>query len=229
MVCFRAVAGPVMWGCWGGGAWAFFLGAPIRQCWLRAVTAVMLGSPTFSHPLPLHNPPASHLQDTSTVMTLANRANTEMSPASGSFWSGGTVPAALTAKWVVLCVHAKSLQSCPTLCNAMDYSLPGFSVLGILQARILDWVAMPSSRGSSRDWTHVSYVCCIGSPVLLQLSPLCFHEPLKIPHNPLNYQVESDQILLTFSPQAFMTSALDTGQHGLHSTVIIIMRTTNHH
>ena len=40
-------------------------------------------------------------------------------------------------------VHAKSLQSCPTLCNPMDYSPPGSSVHGILQIRILEWVAMP--------------------------------------------------------------------------------------
>ena len=57
-------------------------------------------------------------------------------------------------------VHAKSLQACP--------SAPGFSVHGILQARILEWVAMPSSRGSSqpRDQTHISYVSCIGRWVL---------------------------------------------------------------
>ena len=42
---------------------------------------------------------------------------------------------------------AKSLQSCPTLCDPMDYSLPGSSVHGILQARILEWVAVPSCRG----------------------------------------------------------------------------------
>ena len=46
-------------------------------------------------------------------------------------------------------VHAKSLQLCLTLCDPMDGSLPGFSVLGILQARILEWVAIPFSRGSS--------------------------------------------------------------------------------
>ena len=45
--------------------------------------------------------------------------------------------------------HAKSLQSCPTLCDPVDYSPPDFSVHGILQARILEWVAMPSSRRSS--------------------------------------------------------------------------------
>ena len=47
-------------------------------------------------------------------------------------------------------LHAKSPQSYLTLCDPMDYSLPGSSVHGILQARILEWVAMPSSRGSSQ-------------------------------------------------------------------------------
>ena len=46
-------------------------------------------------------------------------------------------------------MHAKSLQLCPTLCDSMDYSLSGSSLHGILQARILEWVAMPFSRGSS--------------------------------------------------------------------------------
>ena len=51
-------------------------------------------------------------------------------------------------------------QSCLTLCNPMDCGPPGSSVLGILQARILEWVAMPFSRGSSqpRDWTQVSVI-----------------------------------------------------------------------
>ena len=48
------------------------------------------------------------------------------------------------------CVRAKSLQSCLTLCDRMNCSPPGSSVHGISQARILEWVAMPSSRGSSR-------------------------------------------------------------------------------
>ena len=52
----------------------------------------------------------------------------------------------------------KSLQSCPAFCDPMDYSLPGYSVHGILQARILEWVTMPSSKGSSqpRDRTQGS-------------------------------------------------------------------------
>ena len=50
-------------------------------------------------------------------------------------------------------------QSCPILCDPMDYSLPGFSVHGIFQARILEWVAISFSRGSyrPRDQTQVSH------------------------------------------------------------------------
>ena len=48
--------------------------------------------------------------------------------------------------YYVLCLVT---QSHPTLCDSMDCSPPGFSVLWILQARILEWVAMPSNRGSS--------------------------------------------------------------------------------
>ena len=55
---------------------------------------------------------------------------------------------------------AKSLQSCPTLCDPIDGSPLGFPIPGILQARILEWVAVPFSRGSSqpRDRTQVSHV-----------------------------------------------------------------------
>ena len=63
---------------------------------------------------------------------------------------------------------AMSRQSCPTLCDPMDGSLPGSSVHEISQARILEWVTIYSSRGSSipRDRTHISYVSCIGRQVL---------------------------------------------------------------
>ena len=49
-----------------------------------------------------------------------------------------------------VCVHANSFQWYLTLCSPMDCSLPSSSVRGILQARILEWVAMPSSRWSSQ-------------------------------------------------------------------------------
>ena len=54
-------------------------------------------------------------------------------------------------------------QSSPTLCDPIDYSPPGFSVHGIFQARILEWAAISSSRGSSppTDQTLISCVSCI--------------------------------------------------------------------
>ena len=60
-------------------------------------------------------------------------------------------------------VCAKLLQSCPALCNLMRCSPPGSSVHGIIQARILEWVSMPSSRRSSwsRDRTCIFYISCI--------------------------------------------------------------------
>ena len=61
-------------------------------------------------------------------------------------------------------MHPKSFQSCPTLHDFMHYSPPGSSVHGLLQARILEWVVMLSSRGSSqpRDQPCIFYVSCIG-------------------------------------------------------------------
>ena len=58
-----------------------------------------------------------------------------------------------------MCVLAAQSFSL-TLCDPMDYSLPGSSVHGILQTRILEWVAYPFYRGSSqpRDWTQVSHI-----------------------------------------------------------------------
>ena len=72
-----------------------------------------------------------------------------------------------TSKWfgdicIYAYVRANLLQLCPTLCNPMDCSLPGSSVHGTLQARILEWVAIPSSRGSSQPsgLASISWVSC---------------------------------------------------------------------
>ena len=58
------------------------------------------------------------------------------------------------------CEWSEVAQLYPLFCNPMDCSLPGFSVHGIFQARVLEWVAISFSRGSSRlgDWTQVSHV-----------------------------------------------------------------------
>ena len=73
-----------------------------------------------------------------------------------------------TECWGYTC--ALSLQSYPTLCDPKVCSPPGSSVHGSLWARILEWVAMPSSRESSqpRDRTRVSYISFSGRQVLYQ-------------------------------------------------------------
>ena len=78
------------------------------------------------------------------------------------------LPTSLEVLRVRVCVCMLSLQSCPILCDPVDCSLPGSSVHGILQARILGWVAMSFSRGSSlsRERTRVFYVSCMGKQVL---------------------------------------------------------------
>ena len=54
-------------------------------------------------------------------------------------------------KFAINIIHAQLLQSCPTLCDPMDHSLPSASVHGVVQARILEWVAIPCSR----DLEHI--------------------------------------------------------------------------
>jgi len=61
-------------------------------------------------------------------------------------------------------VHTKSLHSCLTLCDLMNHSPPGPSIHGILQTRILEWVAVPSSRVSS--WSRVQTCIQAGSSPL---------------------------------------------------------------
>ena len=69
----------------------------------------------------------------------------------------------------VQCVHA---QLCLTPCNCMDCSLPGSSVHEIFQVRILEWVAISSSRGSSqtKDRTQVNCISCIGRQIVYNLA-----------------------------------------------------------
>ena len=79
------------------------------------------------------------------------------SPGGGNLWS--------VSGMCIIKEHKKNAevaQSCLTLCNPMDCSLPGSSIHGIFQARILEWVAISFFRGSSRprDWTRVA--CIVG-------------------------------------------------------------------
>ena len=76
----------------------------------------------------------------------------ELSAEPTSPYSSLLLPEQLSPDWVFV------TQSRPTLCNPMDRSLPGFRVCGVTKARVLEWVAIPFSSGSSqsRDWTWVS-------------------------------------------------------------------------
>ena len=68
-------------------------------------------------------------------------------------------------------------QSCPTLCNPKDSSLPGSSVHGIFQARVLEWVANSFSRGSSRPRDRTQVSCTVGRCFTIWAT----REALKIP------------------------------------------------
>ena len=59
---------------------------------------------------------------------------------------------------ICMCVRAKSLQLCLTLCNPMDHSLPSSSVHGIFQQRVVEWVAMPSSRYLPNPGIELSFL-----------------------------------------------------------------------
>ena len=76
--------------------------------------------------------------------------------------------------WCVHAMCAELLHSYPPLCNPMDYSPPGSSIHGIVQARILEWVSFSFSRGSSRprDQTRISCIFCIDRWVLYHLHHL---------------------------------------------------------
>ena len=81
------------------------------------------------------------------------------------------------------------------LCDLTDCSPPGSSVHGILQARILEWVAISFSRGSSRprDQTHASYVSCTGRQVLYHQCHLGSPKTFKIP----NYYFKSNLYIIS--------------------------------
>ena len=110
------------------------------------------------------------LQNDSSVLHLLISLSRKQSSGSNVSNSNGCKDEASVACWPLTsyCVARSRLgkrkvkvlvaQSCPTLGNPMDCSLPGCSVHGILQARILEWVAMPSSRRSSqlRDQIQIS-------------------------------------------------------------------------
>ena len=81
----------------------------------------------------------------------------------GKWWQDFLILTPSEWGWASLCVCcAQSLQACLTLCYPVDCSLPASSVHGILQTRILAWVAMPSSRGFSQPRDRTNPCLCMG-------------------------------------------------------------------
>ena len=98
--------------------------------------------------------------------------------------SSPVLPAVLNAS----CMHA---QSCLTLCNPMDYSPPDASIHGVFQARILEWVVIPFSRGSSqsRDRTDVTSIFCIGKRII-------YHWAIQeVPNTSLSFPIQPWSLL----------------------------------
>ena len=85
----------------------------------------------------------SHVRLFTTPWAAAYQAPPSMGFSRQEYWSGLPFPSPSS---VHAAAAAKSLQSCPTLCDTMDCGLPGFSVHGILQARTLEWVAISFSN-----------------------------------------------------------------------------------
>ena len=94
--------------------------------------------------------------------------------------------------YVLSCFRHDWTESCLTLCNPMDWSLPGSSVHGILQVRILKWVTMPSSGGSShpQDWSQFPHCRWVlywlrlqGCPRILEWVAYPFSRGLSQPRN----------------------------------------------
>ena len=107
-------------------------------------------------------------------------------------------------------MKVKVAQSCLTFCDPMDCSIPGFSVLGILQARILKWIAVPFSRGSSQPRDQIQ-VSCIEDDSL----------PSEPPGKPKNTRVGS----LSLLQEIFMTQELNWGL--LHHRQILYQTPAN--
>ena len=107
-------------------------------------------------------------------------------------------------------------QSCPTLCNPMDCSLPSSSAHGILQAKILEWVSISFSRGSSqhRDRT---WVCCMAGRFFTIWATKEAHTPLKA-HFEILSLIKSSQTLWTpTSTSVLNVSPYHTALNGLVS------------
>ena len=114
----------------------------------------------------------------------------------------------------ILAKESEVAQSCPTLCKPMDCSLPGSSIHGIFQAIVLEWVAIPFSRGSSwpRDWTLVS--CIIDRRFNIWATPKC----TQVDARPLPDSVYKDYLNLFIKEMEIVKPKVDRKSTRLNSS-----------
>ena len=118
----------------------------VAKSWTQ-LKQLSMHAPTFqgprfslSGPCLLHNKPAS-LEHSKTVLRSASACCSAVSALPLQESLGCWLCSVVLFVWV----HARLLQSCPTLCDSMDHSPPGSSVCGIFQARVLEWGAIAFS------------------------------------------------------------------------------------
>ena len=109
-----------------------------------------------------HSPPDSSVHGISQERISTSICNKKLQIGKFGNFKNWKLEFSIAGEWVnkLRCMHACYDASVLTLCNTMDFSPPGSSVHGLLQARVLGWVAMASSQESSqpRDWTCVSFI-----------------------------------------------------------------------
>ena len=114
-------------------------------------------------------------------MVLEVRINIILGEGGSRWWLGDST------RVISRCLYVLVAQSCLTLCDPMECSLQGSSFHGIFQARILEWVAISCSRGSSppRDWTHISCIAgrlfIVWATISVVIVCLLYHPSLNCP------------------------------------------------
>ena len=126
-----------------------------QEIWIRSYTISLLALRPSTYTTSLPEPPACRWQ-TVDLLSLHNHMSQYLRM--------------YMCVCVCVCMHSLSCFSRVWLCNTMDCSPPGSSCQGISQARILEWVAISYSRGSSwpRDWTCISGVSCLDKQMLFR-------------------------------------------------------------
>ena len=139
----------------GCGGWTDWECGLRRRAWQPTPVLLPGESPWTEQPGGLQSMGSQESDTTEWLSTAQAHRHREHVASKGEGWEGEIDwEFGVKVKW------SEVTQSCPTLCDPMDYSLPGFSVHGILQARILEWVTISFSRGSSqpRDQSQVSHI-----------------------------------------------------------------------